>query len=91
MKQALLICDLYFSDGQGPLRATGTNEWEMMASVGMTGAKDKGIIITNTIWIAWTSHNEQEGPQKATEQPRRVRVSEKRLTAVERKWEAWSK
>lgn len=51
MKEPLLICDLFFNDGSGPLRASGSDARSLLESVGKLEARQNGVLISDVIWI----------------------------------------
>lgn len=92
MSQVILIADLWIN-GQGPYRATGTDDRSMIQSIGFNPStfRADGNLITKTEWIQYTGHNEQNATQKPSEPQKGPRISPKEQKRLERKIDAWNK
>ena len=88
-----MVADFWLSDGTGPHRAVGTCCYTMMKSIGYLNRPD--VKITEVKWLRTANmdllKNEQEGPPKASEPTRRVRLSQKEQKRLERRIDAWTK
>lgn len=91
MSQVILISDLEINGKT--YRATGTDEYSMIKSIGFNPStfREDGFIITKTIWLQDATQNEQKASQKPLEPQRGPRISSKEQKRLERKAEAWNK